>query len=425
MGVTLPNGPDATLPTPPRAPGGHIFRVGEILSESYQIRGCLGEGGMSQVFEAQDLALNRRVAIKASWPHPSGPTLRKEAQALAVLRHPNMAVVHALGRHRGIDYLVMERIYGVSLKEHLRRRGRLDGGETVEILAALAHTLDAVHRAGVVHRDVKPANVMLAPGNRIVLVDFGVFAAEFELGQDEPLAGTPQYMAPELIRRQVRPGAGHLVDVYALGVTGFELLTGRAPFDHGSAYDIMVSQLRAPLPDLRALRPDVPRPLAALIETMVAKDPEARPQSMEEVLAALRTVGRPPARLRILVVDDHGATLELLGHAIEHALPELEIVPCKSAEEAIAAVEKRAPDIITVDLEMPAMNGVELCLYLRGARLASDASLVVVSGHAQRPDVQLLGQLGVSHFIWKGGDYVTKVVGTIRELARQRQRAVR
>src|SRR6478672_2333339 len=108
MGVTLEYGNDATL-TPPRAPRGHIFRVGEILSDIYQIRGCLGEGGMSQVFEAQDLMLNRRVAIKACWPHPHVPSLRKEAQALAVLRHPNMAVVHALGCHRGVDYLVMER----------------------------------------------------------------------------------------------------------------------------------------------------------------------------------------------------------------------------------------------------------------------------------------------------------------------------
>jgi serine/threonine-protein kinase len=413
VGTTFDHGSDATLGGQP--PAGQIFPIGEVLSDTYQIRGCLGEGGMSQVFEAQDLLLKRRVAIKASWPHADGPSLRKEAQALAVLRHPNLAVVHAFGTHRGIDYLVMERIWGVTLKEHLERRGALEIDEAIDILTALAQTLDAIHRAGVIHRDIKPANVMLSPGGRIVLVDFGIFAAEFELGQLPWIAGTPQYLAPELLRGQVKPGAGPLVDIYALGITAFEMLSGNPPFDDASARSLLMNQLQTPMPELT--RP-VPVHLARLIAAMTQKDPEARPQTMEEVLTALRHPAG--ARPTLLVVDDHPATLELLRDALGRALPELEIVLSACAEEAIAAVQRRPPHIITIDLDMPRMNGVELCLYLRGARLVPDAVLIVVSGHAKKAEVQLLAQLGVRHFIWKDRDYVTRVVATVREISRQR-----
>src|SRR5438105_912579 len=130
-----------------------IFNVGEVLSEMYEIRSVIGSGGMGQVYEAQDVVLNRRVAIKAAWPHIGGTPLRREAQAMAAIRHSSMVTVHLMARHRGIDYLVMERIYGVSLEAHLaQRRGadeRFTVQETLDVLIALAEGLSAVHRAGV------------------------------------------------------------------------------------------------------------------------------------------------------------------------------------------------------------------------------------------------------------------------------------
>jgi serine/threonine protein kinase len=274
-----------------------LFQLGEVLDDVYEIRALLGEGGMGQVFDARDRVLNREVAIKAYWPSAFASTsdlLRREAQALAAIHHPGLATVFTMGTHTRPQFLVMERIRGISLAALMEQRHRLQEcvplRDALRIILAVADVLRAVHAAGCVHRDVKPSNVMLTGNDRVVLMDFGLFLPENELAERPLLAGSPHYMAPESIRECVRPGAGHLVDLYALGVMAFELVAGRVPFEGGTADELFQRHLQDAPPDLRALAPQLPARLVALIHELLAKDPYDRPDSEDLVwrLRALR-----------------------------------------------------------------------------------------------------------------------------------------
>lgn len=269
-----------------------LLRIGELVAETWEVRSKIGEGGMGQVYEAFDRFLQRPVAMKVARAaeHP----LRKEAQALAAIRHPSLVLVYAGGVHRDLEYVVMERVLGVDLAEHVFRRARsgrmLSVSESLDILAPLADGLAAVHRAGVAHRDVKPENVLIAPGGRVVLTDFGVFLPEFDVARAGVASGSPAYMAPETIRRDVGPGGGFLVDVYAFGVLAYEVVTGELPYNGASSSDYYVAHLSAPVPSMRARRRDVPVGLDALVTACLAKDPSDRPHGMEEIAFQLRAI---------------------------------------------------------------------------------------------------------------------------------------
>jgi serine/threonine protein kinase len=273
-----------------------LFPIGTRLGGIFQLRGLLGEGGMGQVFDALDLELNREVAIKAYWPTTHSITeglLQREAQALAAISHPGMATVFTLGRQDGLEFLVMERIRGLDLDAEMASRHRIGRvmplDESLRILLSIAEVLSAVHAAGCLHRDVKPGNVMLAARERVVLMDFGLFLPEGELARRTDLAGSPNYMAPESIRDVVSPGAGHLVDLYALGVIAFELFTGKLPFPARSLEETFDGHLHAPVPALDAFPRTLPPRLAALTRELLAKDPYDRPEG-EEVVWRLRTL---------------------------------------------------------------------------------------------------------------------------------------
>jgi serine/threonine-protein kinase len=391
-----------------------IFPVGEKVGGTLEIRQLLGSGGMGQVLEAHDLALNRLVAIKAAWPDEQMPSLRNEAQALAAVRHPSLPAVHALGMWRNIEYLVMERVFGLNLREHITRRYRAGEpfavAEAVTILSALADALRAVHEAGVVHRDIKPANVMLAPPARVVLMDFGVFAPGYD--SQRGIGGTPDYMAPEALEGRVQPGAGHLLDLYALGVVAFEMLTNRRPFLRPD-----VRQIAAPI---RALRDDVPEWLAQLVAQLISADPDARPQSADEVVWRLRgpTERRP---LRVLVVDDHGDTSEVLRLGIHHACSDAEVRVARNGREALAVLQQLTPDVMTVDLEMPDVNGLELCLSVLGTPSLGRCSIVVVTGKGQSADLRVLAQLGIRQVVRKTPGFVARVAALVAELHGRRR----
>ena len=210
-----------------------VFMRGDVIDDTYEILSVLGSGGMGQVYEARDRRLNRLVAVKVSWPDVGGEILREEAQALAAFRHPGLVGVHALGADGGLDYLVMERLSGVTLAEHLEKRGATGGftlDETLEILSAIAETLAVLHGAGLAHRDLKPENVMLAPKGRVVLLDFGIVRQERHISAEQSISGSPLYMAPETVTAKVKTGEAHLVDVYALAIIAFEMLAGRPPY---------------------------------------------------------------------------------------------------------------------------------------------------------------------------------------------------
>lgn len=419
-----------------------IFQIGELLSDNYEVRSVLGAGGMGQVFEAHDLALNRRVAIKAAWPDLRD-SVRKEAQALAAIRHPSMVTVYAIGHHEGVEYVVMERIYGVSLDTHLhRRRSRgepLTMIEVVDLLIDIGEGLTAVHRAGIAHRDVKPSNIMLAPGNRLVLMDFGLFLPEFEVAGQTTVAGSPQYMSPEAISNEVQAGAGHLVDLYALGIVAYEMLTGDVPFNSEEIMVVWEKHLTVDVPDVRMQRPDTPPRLGELVRSLLLKDPTERPQNIETVVWQLRSIRthldrpstpRPPmpsvntelmAGISVLIVDDDKELRRVLSFYVKKAIPDAEVRSVSDGDAAIEAVRQRAPHVMLLDLQMPKMNGIEVAMFLRGMGLAQTTRIISVSAGAQEHDIQLLQQLGITRFITKGAQLQEQVVEAVTALRRELQ----
>ncbi len=387
-----------------------------MLAETYEIREILGAGGMGQVFEAHDHSLARRVAIKANWPHLHAPPLRKEAQALAAFRSPSLVTIHAMGNHAGLEFLVMERVYGVTLGQHLDQRvesgGMLSIDEVLDILIPVAEGLAVVHRAGIAHRDLKPTNVMLAVGNRVVLMDFGLVLPEFDMPEQEHIAGSPHYIAPEVITNEVKAGEGNLVDLYALGVTAYELLAGSPPFMGETAGDVLEAHVSEPIPDVRGARADVSEPLAAVVHELLAKKASARTQSADEVLWALRAIrrGAVPTAARatseppfhVLIVEDDTSMQRVLSFYVKKAVPDAVIRIAENGEDAIESVRNLSPDLMLLDLQMPRMNGIEVCMYLRGAGLARESTIVSLSAGAQDRDLQLLHELGIRHFVRKG-----------------------
>ncbi|MBI5536434.1 MAG: protein kinase [Deltaproteobacteria bacterium] len=404
----------------------HIFRSGELIDGIYEIRSVIGSGGMGQVFEAEDRALRRKVAIKAAWPEVDASYLRREAQVMAAVHHPGLPAVHALGRWRDCDYVVMERIYGLSLRAHLLQRQRrgepFRSDEVVDILIGIADVLASIHRAGVAHRDLKPANLMLAPGNRIVLLDFGLAVAEFEAGKGTLVVGSPSYMAPEAIRADVASGSAHLLDLYALGIIAWELLTGCPPFDSQDIAETFRQHITSPVPELTPSRPDVPRALVDIVRELLSKDPGDRTPNSDHVAWQLRQVRTPSPTaatsrpFSVLVVDDDEDLQRVLQFYVRIAVPDARIRSALDGEKALEAVGEDPPDLMLLDLSMPRMNGIEVCMLLRGTHRADGCTIVSVSAAAQEHDVDLLRSLGIVHFVPKGPGLSDKLVAVIRKV---------
>ncbi len=276
--------------------------IGEVVDGHYVVRGLLGRGGMSRVYEADDTTLRRRVAIKVAEDQALGATmLLHEARAIAAVRHPGLPAVYGLGTHHGAPYLVLERLYGSTLEQRMESvgpDGHFSVAETIRILAGVADVLTAVHTAGMVHRDVKPGNIMLCAAHRVVLLDFGIMLPE--VGADGAIScGTPRYLAPEVATGGLQPGRAHLIDVYAFGVMAFELLTGRPPFTSTHIGALMLDHACTPPPDVMDLRPDLSPALGTLVNACLAKNPVDRPSAIDIVLWELRTILRRLERIAL------------------------------------------------------------------------------------------------------------------------------
>ena len=405
-----------TMPFPARE-----LRLGELVADTYEVRSLLGRGGMGSVYEAWDRHLRRRVAIKISSSWESQYSVGKEGRALAAVKHPCMVTVYAFGVHRELEYLVMERVEGTTLAAHIHERLRVKPfapDEVIDLLRRIAEGLSAVHDAGISHRDVKPANIMLAPG-KLVLMDFGLFLPEFE--RSDRIAGSPEYIAPEVATQKVLPGQGHLVDLYALGIIGYELLAGSPPFSRATPYAILRHQIADSPPRLETVRSDAPAELVQLVHELLSKSPGDRPESAEYVLWRLRAITersthKSPRRTQVLIVDDDPAVREALREAVASGQPDASVVTAGDGESALRMLKRGMPDVLVLDLQLPRMNGLELCMYARGADPAGRCRIISVSGAAQPRDVQVLRDLGVSRHFAKGPELPQLLRRALREL---------
>ena len=384
---------------------------------------------MGQVYEAHDLLLNRRVAIKVARRHIA-ISIRNEARAMAALRHPALVDVHGVWKHEGMEYAVMERIYGVTLDRHVQTRAAtsnpLQLDEILEILRGVADGLGVVHRAGMAHRDVKPANIMLAPNNRIVLMDFGIFRPEIERRPHEPLSGSPWYMAPEAIANKIEPGRAFLVDMYALGILAFELLTGAVPFT-GDMMKVLADQLNTAVPNLAERRPDLPPRLCALVHELLAKEPQDRPQDMQSVEWRFRKASRgitptlPPApgRFTVLIAEDNPGSAAVMQELISQAAPGAAVRISVDGRQALELVRRDPPHLLLVDLHLPSLSGVELCMSLRGTAIANHCTIVPVSSFAESSELEQLKRMGFSRFIPKGAELAERLPALVEIMCRR------
>jgi tRNA A-37 threonylcarbamoyl transferase component Bud32 len=298
-------------------------RLARTLEGRYEITRLLGHGGMAVVFLAQDLMLERQVAIKVLPPDMTRDAqlvtrFQREAKTAAKLDHPNIIPIYRVESEAGLVYIVMKYVSGHSL-EDLLAKGPLPIPRVRQVLSEAALALGHAHRRRIVHRDVKPANIMLDEEGRVVLTDFGISKAVQDSGQltgTGKIIGTPHYMAPEQARGQEVDGRA---DQYALAIVGHRVLTGKLPFD-GPSHSILYQQVHEQPPRVLDRRPDTPPDLRMALDRALAKDSNARFRTMEQFAAAVSgersgtttAVSEPvgPQRVpgaQVKATDGHGA----------------------------------------------------------------------------------------------------------------------
>jgi hypothetical protein len=273
-------------------------RLAEALGAAYTIEGEIGRGGMGVVYRARDERLQRRVAIKVLPPEFAfqqdiRERFTREAQTAARLSHPHIVPIHSVGEGEGLVYFVMGYVDGESVANRIRRRGQLPVEEARRIMMETADALSAAHALSVIHRDIKPDNILLeGTRGRVMVTDFGIAKALSStsgatLTGIGVAIGTPAFMSPEQAAGE-RDIDGRS-DLYSLGVVTYQMLTGALPFSAPSVAGILMKQITEPAPDLRMKRPDTPEDLAAAVSRCLEKDPESRWASADALRRALES----------------------------------------------------------------------------------------------------------------------------------------
>ena len=304
-------------------PSGELLVLQQLLAGRYSIERELGRGGMGIVFLARDVALDRLVAIKLLPPQLANPAARdrflREARTAAGLSHPNIVPIHAVEQLGDCVFFVMGYVDGETLRERVARTGPLAPRLAMKLMQEVGWALAYAHRCGVIHRDVKPDNIMIERGtDRALVTDFGIAVrgGEGKAGVADA-AGTARYMSPE---QALGEPVDERSDVYSLGATLFFALTGRPPFEGSNVPAIITKQVTEPAPRLETLRPEVPRRLADLVDRCLAKEPAKRIQTGDEVARVAGEIRgkdlRAPPLVRSFVRNAQVSTMVLLGSVI-------------------------------------------------------------------------------------------------------------
>jgi DNA-binding NarL/FixJ family response regulator len=375
----------------------------------YRIDGVAGHGGMGVVYRATDLMLERTVALKLIAPSlAADPVFRArfehECRMAAAIDHPNVVQVFHAGEERGLLYVTMRYVEGTDLRNMLDECTRLEPERALALMAQVAAGLDEAHRHGLVHRDVKPGNVLVATREgreHAFLTDFGLTkrrVADAELTRPGFAIGTADYMAPEQARgAEVDARA----DVYALGCLLYRILTGAVPYDRDSDLDKLFAHVHEPPPSLLEARPELPPELEQVLHKALAKAPEDRYGSAGEFAqAALATVAPEPGgaaapapgALRVVVAEDSLLLRAGVVHVLQDAGFEV-VAEAGDAEELLREVREHQPDVAVTDIRMPPTHSDE---GLRAARTIRaelpGIGVLVLSQYAEEAyAVELLG----------------------------------
>jgi len=277
-------------PTPPPS---SAQMIGTVLSDRYRLEAKLGSGGMSTVYLARDEVLDRPVAVKLMHREMTEQPdqlerFNQEARAVAKLSNPNVVAVIDAGEDNGRPYIVLEYVQGETLKQRISRVGSLDATEAFAYALEVAQGLGVAHEADMVHRDVKPQNVLIDATGRAKLTDFGISRQLNDQGVTATgrVIGTTDYVAPEqAMGKDVDPRS----DIYSLGIVLFEMLTGDVPFEADNQIGVAMKHVNEPIPDVQLLRPDISAASALVVEKATAKDPDDRYATIEDMAIDLQT----------------------------------------------------------------------------------------------------------------------------------------
>ena len=273
-----------------------MFNAGDFLQNRYEIINCIGSGGMSDVYKARDHKLNRYVAIKVLKAEFRGDRefvskFRVEAQAAAGLAHPNIVNVFDVGEENGNYFIVMELVEGITLKLYIQNRGRLSVREAVGISLQVAAGLEAAHNNGIIHRDVKPQNIIISTDGTAKVADFGIARAATSDTINSNVMGSVHYSAPEQSRGGFSDARS---DIYSLGITMYEMVTGRLPFNGDTAVTVALAHIEETLVPPETYNPAIPKSLEQIIIKCVEKEPENRYQDIETLIRDLMQAADEP-----------------------------------------------------------------------------------------------------------------------------------
>jgi CheY-like chemotaxis protein len=387
-----------------RDSGQPLFGPGTVIGSAYQVKTLLATLRAGQLYEARDMQLDRTVLIRGAWRDEDVPLLLTEARVIARIQDPCAVQIYGVGHHQEIEYVIAERIEGMTLADAIAslygRGQRLIISDVIDHLTQLARSLSALHRLGLWAPRLGTRSVVLGYDQRLVM-------GEFALGQgmpDEELV----CLVPEVINGVRRSQEGiartaEAVDLYVLGCIAVELLIGEPPFRSETLLGLQHAHVYAPPPKLVAIREEIPRELADLVDELLAKRPQDRPASADVVVQQLGVIAARLATrrpVRVLLVDREHGRRARLASTLRRAHAALEIAVARDAEAAIASMQEAAPDVLVFDMHLEgSMNGLELCMYARGLESMHGAVLVALSDEVKTGDAAVLEQLGVVHVL--------------------------
>ncbi|MCI7493037.1 MAG: Stk1 family PASTA domain-containing Ser/Thr kinase [Lachnobacterium sp.] len=267
-----------------------MLNVGMFLADRYEILGKVGAGGMSDVYKAKDHILSRIVAIKVlksefSEDRTFVTKFRTEAQSAAVLEHPNIVNIYDVGSEDGLYYIVMEYVEGITLKTYIEKKGQLSFKESASIAIQVARGIEAAHGKNIIHRDIKPQNIMISTDGKVKVTDFGIAKAASSNTISSDVMGSVHYASPEQARNGFIDARS---DVYSLGIVMYEMITGRVPFDGDTTVAVAIQHLQEEIVKPSVYAPNIPVSFEGIILKCTQKTPDRRYQSMAELLNDLR-----------------------------------------------------------------------------------------------------------------------------------------
>ena len=324
-----------------------MLKEGMFIQERYEIIGRIGSGGMADVYKAKDHKLNRFVAVKVLKPEFREDKafiskFRVEAQSAAGLAHPNIVNVYDVGEDHGISYIVMELVEGITLKEYIEKKGRLAVREATSIAIQVSMGLEAAHRNGIVHRDVKPQNIIISTDGKVKVTDFGIARAASSNTINSSVMGSVHYSSPE----QARGGySDYKSDIYSLGITLYEMLTGTVPFDGDSTVAIAIKHLQEELPSPRKYVPDLPKSTVQIIYKCTQKSPDRRYGDMAELIRDLKEslVNPEGDFVQLAPINNNARTVVISGdelNQIKQSYGEIPVSPQRNSVPNVPPVHK-------------------------------------------------------------------------------------